>query len=131
MPGIAKMEFNRLTEEQRTNNRLTFTSLKSNIVVAARKVPRNNNIIATIQQESRTRVPEAPGRSTGSSEGERKEPPRSSRRETRTCFYCHKPGHIARNCYKRMADLQAKNKENKSESEEKDGIRANNSTASN
>ena len=118
LPSLAKIEFTRLCEEQMASGSFTFEKLKQYTVVAARKAPKAASMLTPVQSQNQ-RVYSSnnrfvPGTNVGPYNAERKSTGqdsnkgwtevrtrRTNRRETRTCFFCKKEGHIYKNCYAR------------------------------
>lgn len=104
LPIGAKAKFQRDCKASMTDGSLVFSKLKLKVI--------NIALGSTTfkQKEHELSVPEGPqvtnGKleedATGGSAGRLLSV--SSKRETRTCYYCKKPGHLAKNCFKKKRD---------------------------
>ena len=116
LPLGAKAEFQRDCESSMVNGLLAFSELKKIIIAISRKAaifqPVGNQV-SVLKGLNSTEAP---------SDLEDKEVPSinaydgGKRVETRSCYYCGKQGHLAKNCFKKKRD--AKRRQNQDSTSE-------------
>jgi len=117
LPTGAKAEFQRDCEGSMTDGKLSYANLRKNVITIARKASVLQHLsskVAVLQEpQEGARKPQedavASGEAKVSSVSENGS--QVPQREQRTCFYCQRRGHIARNCYKKKRDNANKNRE--------------------
>ena len=124
LPQMAKIEFTRLCETSLNDGTFSLTKLKQNTVVASRKISKTPHVLLNPVLDNtsprRGRSPTAREEQNGF-----KERSNPYRRETRTCYHCNRPGHLARNCFRRQREIELQNY-NGRESKTPTGRRINN-----
>jgi len=124
LPTGAKAEFQRDCEAKITDGKLAYADLRKNVISIARKASVLQTLSAkvTVLQEPTqgARKPEEDAVASGVAKVSSVSQNGSQvpQREQRTCFYCQKRGHIARNCYKKKREQANSNREPK---DKKDG----------
>ena len=106
MPQIARIEFTRLCEDAMANKTFTFEALKKFTVQAARKAPKTTSpMLAEVsgrRQSNQQRVSSEGSNVPASGPAAKSQ----GQTETRICYSCHKPGHLARNCIFRKGNVR-------------------------
>ena len=108
LPQMAKIEFTRLCENALNEGTFSLTKLKMNTVVASRKIPKTPQVLINpVQNTGSLRGISPDARNEPNGFRERSKP---YTRETRTCYYCNRPGHLARNCFRRKPSIDMQNR---------------------
>ena len=127
LPQIAKIDFVRLCEEAMGKGEFTFELLKRYTVQAARKAPKTSSVLLSqVHFDTEKQVTDVPKERSepGTKEGPRRASEATPRRrELRTCFFCKKPGHIAKDCYRKRNRESNNNREPKTDGDIGQGTR--------